>query len=249
MRQHTQREDTTVPMKSSSVIEPRDERTAPTYTISEASHYLLIPVATLRSWTVGRYYPVQDGRRRFYPVISVGQTTPVLLSCDNLIEAHVLDAIRRVYGIQLPKVRSAISYLKREFGSKHPLIEQRMETNGKDLFVRRFGQLVGASQGGQLAIPGLMEAYLRRIERDEQGFASRLFPFTRKRQLDEPKVVVIDPLISFGRPVLVGTGVRTSIVAERYKAGESIQELAEDYGRRQLDIEEAIRCELAVEAA
>jgi uncharacterized protein (DUF433 family) len=238
-----------MPVKTTSAIEPRDERTIPTYTISEASHYLLIPLATLRSWTVGRFYPVHEGRRRFSPVISVAQTRPVLLSFENLIEAHVLDAIRRVYGIQLPKVRSAISYLKKEFGSKRPLIEQKMETNGKDLFVRHFGQLVGASQGGQLAIPELVEAYLRRIDWDEQGFASRLFPFTRKRRLDEPKVVVIDPRISFGRPVLVGTGVRTAIVAERYKAGESIQELAEDYGRRHLDIEEAIRCELAVEAA
>jgi uncharacterized protein (DUF433 family) len=237
-----------MPVKSPPAIEPRDERTIPTYTISEASHYLLIPLATLRSWTVGRFYPVQEGRRHFSPVISVGQTSPVLLSFENLIEAHVLDAIRREYSIPLPKVRSAISYLKKEFGSKHPLIEQRMETDGRDLFVRHFGQLVGASQGGQLTMP-LVEAYLRRIEWDERGFASRLFPFTRKRQLDEPKVIVIDPRISFGRPVLVGTGVRTAIVAERYKAGESIQELAEDYGRRHLDIEEAIRCELAVEAA
>jgi uncharacterized protein (DUF433 family) len=249
MPQHTRREVATMPVKSSSAIEPLPERAIPTYTISEASHYLLIPPATLRSWTVGRFYPVHDGRRRFHPVISLAQTSPALLSFENLIEAHVLDAIRRVHGVELPKVRSAISYLKKELGSQRPLIEQRMETNGRDLFVRHLGQLVGASQGGQLLIREMVEGYLRRIEWDELGIASRLFPFTRKRQFDEPKVVVIDPRISFGRPVLVGTGVRTAIVAERYKAGESIQELAEDYGRRHLDIEEAIRCELAVEAA
>jgi uncharacterized protein (DUF433 family) len=192
---------------------------------------------------------VQEGRRRFSPVISVPIANPVTLSFVNLIEAHVLDAIRRVYGIRLPKVRSAMGFLEREYGSKHPLVEQKIETDGKDLFIRSFGQLIAASRSGQLAMPELVDAYLRRIEWDEQGIASRLYPFTRKRFFDEPKVIVIDPRVSFGRPVLVGTGVRTAIVAERYKAGESIEELAEDYGRRRLEIEEAIRCELAVEAA
>ena len=236
-------------VKTLAAIRSRDPREIPTYTISEAAHYLLIPLATLRSWTVGRYYPVQEGKRRFNPVVAVPQQHPAMLSFVNLIEAHVLDAIRRVYGVRLPEVRNAIAFLQREFKSEHPLVEQKIETDGKDLFIRSFGQLIAASKGGQLAMPELIGAYLRRIEWDEQGIASRLYPFTRKRQLDEPKVIVIDPRISFGRPVLAGTGIRTGIVAERYKAGESIQELAQDYGRRPLDIEEAIRCELAVEAA
>jgi uncharacterized protein (DUF433 family) len=236
-------------VKTLAAIKSRDPREIPTYTISEAAHYLLIPLATLRSWTVGRYYPVQDGKRLFSPVIAAPQKHPAMLSFMNLIEAHVLDAIRRVYGVRLPEVRSAIAFLRREFKSEHPLVEEKIETDGKDLFIRSFGQLIAASKGGQLAMPELVGAYLKRIEWDEQGIASRLYPFTRKRQLDEPRVIVIDPRISFGRPVLAGTGIRTGIVAERYKAGESIQELAQDYGRRALDIEEAIRCELAVEAA
>lgn len=226
-----------------------DAREIPTYTISEAAHYLLIPPATLRSWTVGRYYPVHGGRRLFKPIVAVPQESPVMLSFVNLIEAHVLDAIRREYGVGLPKVRSAMEFLKREFGSKHPLAEEKIETDGRDLFIRSLGKLITASQDGQIAMPELVDAYLKRIERDEHGLALRLYPFTRKRQLDEPRVVVIDPRISFGRPVLVGTGIRTAIVAERYKAGESIEELAKDYGRKSLDIQEAIRCELAVEAA
>lgn len=49
--------------------------------------------------------------------------------------------------------------------------------------------------------------------------------------------------------VLTGTVIRTAIVAERHKAGGSVEELARDYNREHLDIEEAIRCELSVEAA
>jgi uncharacterized protein (DUF433 family) len=236
-------------VRSVALIKSQNPTEIPTYTLSEAAHYLLIPLATLRSWTVGRYYPVKHGKRLFSPVIPAAQKSPVMLSFVNLIEAHVLDAIRQVYGVQLPKVRAAMIFLRREFGSRHPLIEQKIETDGRDLFIRSLGKLIAASDAGQLVMPELIEAYLKRIEWDERGIASRLYPFTRKRQFDEPKVIVIDPRISFGRPVLAGTGVRTSIVAERYKAGESVEQLAEDYGRARLDIEEAIRCELALEAA
>jgi uncharacterized protein (DUF433 family) len=108
--------------------------------------------------------------------------------------------------------------------------------------------LVNISQLGQLAIRKFLEAYLRRVERDETGIVARLYPFTRKRAPDDPTVIVIDPRISFGRPVLVGSGIPTAVIAERYKAGESVDELADD-GRKRLEIEEAIRCELDERAA
>src|SRR3989442_7613892 len=118
----------------------------PTYTLSEASHYLLIPIATLRSWVVGRYYPVREGRGFFKPPILVPQKNPIMLSFVNLIEAHVLDAVRREFYVTFPKVRSAINYLRREFKSNHPMAEQRIETDGRDLFVRSFGKLNAASR-------------------------------------------------------------------------------------------------------
>ena len=112
-----------------------------------------------------------------------------------------------------------------------------------------FGQLINVTQSGQIALRELLKAHFHRVEHDASGTAVRLYPFTRKRDLGEPKIVVIDPHVSYGRPVLVGTGIPTAIVAERYKAGESIDELAEDYGRPRNEIEEAIRCELWLEAA
>jgi len=161
----------------------------------------------------------------------------------NLVEAHVLDAIRREHKVPLHKVRSALDYLREKFPSTHPLAEQRFETNGLDLFIQKYGQLINISKAGQLAIRTLMEAHLQRIERDASGRVVRLYPFVRARHANQPKVIVIDPLVSFGKPVLVGTGIPTSVIAERYKTGESIDELVDDYGRSRLEIEEAIRCE------
>ncbi len=227
----------------------KDPRELPAYTIREAAHYLRIPLSTLRSWVLGRYYPTDRGRKFFRPVIVIPEKSPPLLSFMNLVEAHVLNAIRRRHRVPLPKVRRALDYLKRQFPSKHPLADREFETDGLNLFIQKYGQLINVSQSGQLAMREIIRAHLRRIERDPQGLPVRFYPFIRERELDEPKVVVIDPSVSFGRPVLVGTGVATAVIAERYKAGESIEELARDYGLSSEDIQEVIRCELEVMAA
>jgi len=61
-----------------------------------------------------------------------------------------------------------------------------------------------------VAMKEMLEAHLRRVEHDKAGFAVRLYPFTRKRELDEPRIVVIDPFISFCRPVVASTGIVTA---------------------------------------
>ena len=55
--------------------------------------------------------------------------------------------------------------------------------------------------------------------------------------------VAIDPRMSFGRPVLDGLGVRTTILAERFMAGEDINDLARNYEVPLEAIQNAIRCE------
>jgi uncharacterized protein (DUF433 family) len=225
-----------------------DSRALPAYGFAEAAHYLRIPIATLRSWVRGRHYPTESGKKFFQPVIELPDPNLPSLSFVNLVEAHILDAIRREHNIPLPKVRAALNYVKHQLGVPHPLADQKFESDGVSLIVERFGQLIAVSEEGQLAMKEMLTAHLRRVARDTAGQAIQLYPFTRKRNPDEPKIIVIDPSISFGRPTIIGTGVATAIVAERYKAGESVDELAADYGRQRRDVEEAVRCELALAA-
>jgi uncharacterized protein (DUF433 family) len=227
----------------------RDPREAPAYTVAEAARYLGMPEATLRSWVVGRRYPAGGSIRSFPPVVRIADPRRRLLSFLDLVEVHVLSALRRQHAVKLSHVRKAISWLRRHHPSTHPLADHAMETDGRDLFVQRYGSLINISQDGQVALRALLDAHLRRIERDASGVPIRLYPFTRLRESDEPRSVLIDPRISYGRPVIAGTGIPTAIVAERYKAGESIEDLAEDYGRSAEEIQEAVRCELTLDAA
>jgi uncharacterized protein (DUF433 family) len=151
--------------------------------------------------------------------------------------------------VSLAKVRAALDYLRKRFPSRHPLADREFETDGSDIFLQRYGQLINLSADGQLAMREMLQTYLHRIERDASGRAAKLYLFTGAPKPEAMKVVVVDPRVSFGRPVLAGTGIATDVIAKRYKAGDSIAELADDYDRSQSEIEEAIRCELYREAA
>jgi uncharacterized protein (DUF433 family) len=239
-------------MKQSDIYAGQDPREMPAYGIPEAAHYLQMPSSTLRGWVKGWTYRTEAGERFSSPLLVLPEPPergPLLLSFVNVVEAHVLDALRRGHRIAMHKVREALSYLEAHFPSPHPLADQKFETDGMHLFLEKYGQLINISQDGQLAMRDILRVYLTRIERDAAGVPVKLYLFTRVRQADEPKVVAIDPYVSFGRPVLVGTGIPTAVIAERYKAGESIQALAEDYERSPRDIEEAIRCEFNLQAA
>ena len=61
---------------------------------------------------------------------------------------------------------------------------------------------------------------LKRIDRDDMGIPAKLYPITRSHTEDSPTIVVINPSISAGRPVLGGTGVATRMIFERCRAGE-----------------------------
>lgn len=221
-----------------------DRREMPAYTVAEAAHYLSVPAATVRYWSVGR----DD----YEPLITVPHSSPTLVSFLNLAELHVLAAIRRQHKVKMPSIRRAIRYLSKHaptrIDNQHPLISRELETDGLDLFVEQYGQLTNISREGQTAIRELIKAALRRIDRDPNGIPVKLYPYTRPGTKDAPTLVVIDPRLSAGRPVIAGTGLATQIIAERYKLGESISDLAYDYERPNAEIEEAIRCELAAAA-
>ncbi|PYV07368.1 MAG: hypothetical protein DMG07_29075, partial [Acidobacteria bacterium] len=165
-----------MPQKGNKFRTQTDLRQLPAYPVAEGARFLGIPASTLRSWVAGRKYPTRSGVRIFRPIIALAGTNPALLSFVNLVEAHVLDAIRQEHEIPLPKVRAALNYVARQFPSPHPLATQEFETDGLNLFVERYGQLINVSQAGQLALRRLLEARLRRIERDTSGFPSRLYP-------------------------------------------------------------------------
>ncbi len=232
-------------------------REIPLYGLAETSRYLKINIKTLSSWVRGRTYKLDDGTGKWWsPVIKLPDENKPLLSFYNLVEVHVLSGIRRIHNVQFHKVRSALNYLEKEFPSKNPLAKRDFWTDKFDIFIKESGDLICASLHGQRVIQEAVEQYLYRIERDLESFPFRLYPFSHEikfkikdskhspRDLQaQPKNIVIDPLISFGRPTLAGTGIPTNVIAGRFRAGEKVKALAADYEIEETKIEEALSYE------
>ena len=224
----------------------------PAYSIPDAARYVMIPSGTLRTWVAGRYYPVSDEPKKYWrPLIRPpAKVPPWYLSFRNLAEAHVLATLRRQHGISMEAVRRAINYVEDKLGDPHPLVNPHMRTDGVSLFLQRYGRLEQVSHDGQLAIQEVLEMSLERLDWGPAGVL-RLYPFTRggAAARDWPKIVVIDPSVSFGKPVVTGTRVPTGAVFERWTAGDSFEDLVRDFDLSSLQVQEAIRCEQLKEAA
>lgn len=216
----------------------------PAYRAAEAAAILSLPPATVKTWAFGQRYTSQNGiERKYQPLIAAADSKNRLVSFTNLCELHVLAAIRRVHRIDMPKVRRSLRYVSDQLGVSRALVAQDFLTNGIDLFVQKAG-LINVSREGQTALRGELEAGLLRIDRDAKGGPIRLFPYTRQSaDAEQPRSVALDPRVAFGRPVLLKAGVTTQVINDRFLAGDSFDEMAEDFHVSAADIAEAVRFE------
>jgi uncharacterized protein (DUF433 family) len=231
------------------IVNKPDIRSRPAYAPAEAARYLHVPPATLRSWVVGRRYATSDGSRSFDALLKPASRHPVLLSFWNLIECHVLRALRTEHGVPLREVRQALSYAERRLRITNLLLRRDLLTDGGRLFLERFGQLVDLSASGQLAMREVLEAHLRRVEWDSNQFPVRLYPYFATMMSESVRPIAIDPAVAFGRPIVARRGITTAILVERYDAGESLAEVAADYDLTESEVRQAIVYEQANERA
>jgi uncharacterized protein (DUF433 family) len=209
------------------------------YTLAEGARYLRLPPATLRSWVLGREYPTAGGSGRFPPLIRLASSRPPLLSFGNLIEAHVLRSLRTEHGVSVRALRKALDFAETRLGIERLLLRPDLRAHAGEVFLDRYGELIDLSASGQLAMRKLLAEHLKRVEWNSARFPIRLFPFLSSVAPGDDRPIVIDPRIAFGRPVVRRQGISTSAIAERIDAGETVEDVAADYGLDRSEIEQA----------
>ena len=216
-----------------------DLREAPMYSLPEAARHLGLAPATLRSWVYGRSYRAGGVRRVSPGVIRRPDPADDRLSFTNLVEAHVLRALRVEHEVPMPLVRKALGYAEEELGIPRILISDQLRAAPGEMFLKEYGRLLSLTVSGQLAMEKLLSQFLKRVSRDVDGIPIRLYPFIAP-EVEDHRVVSIDPRIAYGRPSIPSKGISTAILAERANAGEEIQDLAAYYGLTAEDVEEAV---------
>lgn len=213
-----------------------ERREMPVYSVSEVALYLHIPEKTLRSWLFGRPYPKGGETVTSKPLIEPADPTGNRLSFYNLVEAHILKSTRQRDDVPMSAIRDALDWVTPD-NPKHPLISRRFLTEGSALFEKRLGEIYNASKHGQMAFD-ILGPYLERIDRDSLGDPSALHPFIPSRP--KSKVVTIKPGLSSGVPTVTGTGISIPVLYGRFKSGDTIDELADDYDLNREEVEDAI---------
>lgn len=221
-----------------------DIRDQPAYTLAEAARYLKVAPATLRSWVIGRPYQTGKGPAHFKPLIRPASNPPPMLSFWNLIEAHVLRALRTDHGVKMDALRTAIQYAQRSLDVDRLLLSPELRTDAGKLLLARYGELIELSASGQVAMRRMFNEHLARVEWDNWQFPVKLYPATAET-LSGARPIAIDAQVAFGRPVIAKRGITTSAIADRIDSGETVDDLAADYDLSVDEIEEAVLYERA----
>jgi uncharacterized protein (DUF433 family) len=142
--------------------------------------------------------------------------------------------------MKLTDIEAARKYASAKLQSEFPFAEYEFKTDGKhllfddmDLAEGKPGAWVSADQGGQLVWKSIVNR-LREFEY-EDGRALRW------RVAGPKSPIVIDPRVSFGAPTI--HGIATWAIKGRYQAGESDQDIAEDFGINVPDVRKALKFE------
>jgi len=223
----------------------------PLYSLADAARHIAVPQSTFDTWVRG--YERQRGSgpttlgKSIVTAIEAPRGEP-RVPFIGLAEGFVLASFRAA-GVPLQRIRPAVEALERELGIEHALASEQLYTDGAEVLYnfasthddRPEMDLVAPRSGQRVFVP-IVEKYLKRIKFDA-GYAGVLaLPQYGRAE------VIVDPARSFGLPIFASGAARVEVVLGRFKAGESVEELSEEFGVSVDDLIDVIRVHTAAAA-
>jgi hypothetical protein len=144
-----------------------------------------------------------------------GQT---IATFQELVELLVIGAFKH-QGVSYQTIRWAHDRAKKLYSHNHPFATRNYSTDGVGIFTTERDPLANVDQElteelshYQLAFRSVVEPFYRNLEYNVDDVAVRLWP------LGVNSKVVLDPMISFGKPVESSTCVPTWVLYETFQA-------------------------------
>ena len=211
----------------------------PLYSSREAAGYLGVPATTFASWVKGyrrdfAHRPPVEGAplaTGLPPEVPGGPTIPF----GGLAEGMFLSALRRA-GIPLQQIRPMLDLVRTKLGIEHALASRRLYVVGAQLLwevsteddvdeeVRHTARDLIVLRDGQYVFRQVIEQYLRQITYDDE--------YARRLELPRYEVahIVTDPEVNFGKPYFAHSGTPLAVVRDLLRAGETVADVAGDFG-------------------
>jgi uncharacterized protein (DUF433 family)/GNAT superfamily N-acetyltransferase len=194
------------------------------YTLQQASRLSGAKASEVSRWLFG--YKAGEGKQ--FPPLWQPQVRDVeekVIGFQDLMELRIVKAFSG-HGVPTQLIRMALRHAKEIFGSEYPFTSNRFLTDGRTIFYETLEQ--GRDEltdlvRRQLVFESIIRPQLYEgIEFSSQGAAVRWFP--RKG-----KTIMLDPDVSFGRPVLSAFGIPTEVIAQAMKAERNVRAVAAQF--------------------
>lgn len=171
------------------------------------------------------------------PPVGGGPSIPFI----GLVEAMVVQAFRRT-DLPLQRIRRALDVLADQGELEHALASQQLYTDGAEIL---YDYATGVGDGqlrlltvvasGQRVFHEVVDAYLQRIHFDDDPWATEVIVPVTERQ-----ILRIRPDVASGDPLFMSGGAPLSAVVSRFRAGEPMESIADDYEVPVDDVREAL---------
>lgn len=188
---------------------------APAYPISFSSR-----LTGITRWSIARYlrgydYKIDkkaDYKRHKPPVVDQSEESIYASFLDLVDLLFVKEFLKR--GFTLQYLRRSLAEAKHYLGTPH-FARSEFYTSTRRIILKlpQDGALIALMTGGQLAIPEIAKKLSEKLEFESitgYSFARRWYPNGPKGS------IVIDPQVSFGKPILAGYGISTSNIYDLY---------------------------------
>jgi uncharacterized protein (DUF433 family) len=204
----------------------------PAYQVNEAARYARITTQTIRNWQF-----TSDVEK---PALA-HRAKGAALSYFQLVEVAFVAVMRRM-GLKLVVIKDARDYVAQNLNSEFPFVEHKFKVQGPRIVMNlsQFdskaskNKLIAISHGGQLEWKEMLGRKFEEFDY-QKGLAVRWHIAGRGSP------ILIDPQIAFGAPQI--KGVPTWAINGRKKAGESLDDIADDFSLKVPEVEKALQFE------
>lgn len=195
------------------------------YTLPDAALILRLPLGRLRAW-VGGYLDIV-GSPPPGMLATWGRGRQRAFNFHVLIEAYTVYTLRKL-GVTMPRIRTAREILAARLSATYPFACRGiLAQGGKVLFDPGSeipGGIIHLAPGQQAEFREIISPFCEELDfARETGLAERFWPLGRDSH------IVIDPRISFGRPVIVETGITVESVYSLVAGGEAAENVAAQF--------------------
>jgi len=221
----------------------------PAYPIAEAARMVGLSSGQVKRWLQGYAFTYHTRERphlrqsKMPPVVPRAKAGSSFASFLDVIDLLLVKELL-ADGISLQHARVAIDEAKQVLDVQHLGYETFFTLGRTVLLEIGSSSIMALHTGGQMAFERLVRELGHQIEFDRQTkLAIRWYPLHPDRR------VVVDPSVSFGRPVITGRRVTTSSIYDYFVSERrQVKVLCEWMGLKEEEVESAVKLEEALAA-